>query len=86
MGVSKISDYIQFKIKLPNPGQEPPASSKALNEDLKDMDVLCTFKIKIASQNSEHGYINDQWPYSNQEQAVNPNQEPPIYFKDQIRI
>ena len=49
MGVSKTSDHIQIKIKMPNPSQEPPASSKAQNEDLKDMDVLCTFKIKIES-------------------------------------
>ena len=31
--------HIQIKIKILNPSQEPPASSKALNEDLKDMDV-----------------------------------------------
>ena len=37
MGVSKTSDHIQIKIKMPNPSQEPPVSSKALNEDLKDM-------------------------------------------------
>ena len=43
----KTSDLIPIKIKMPNPSQEPPMSSKALNEDLKDMDVLCTFKIKI---------------------------------------
>ena len=49
MGVSKTSDHIQIKIKMPNPSQEPPASSKAPNDDLKDMDVLCTFKIKIES-------------------------------------
>ena len=45
MGVLKTSDPILIKIKMPNPSQEPPASSKAPNEDLKDMDVLCTFKI-----------------------------------------
>ena len=50
MGVSKASDHIQSMIKMPNPSQEPPAPSKAPNEDLKDMDVLCTFKIKIESQ------------------------------------
>ena len=43
---SKVADHIK-KIKMPNPSQEPPASSKAPNEDLKDIDVLCTFKIKI---------------------------------------
>ena len=58
-GVSKTSDKIQIKIKMPNPSQEPPASSKAPNEDLKDIDVLCTSKIPIASQNYEYGYIKD---------------------------
>ena len=46
---------------MPNPSQETPASSKAPNEDIKDMDVLCTFKFKIVSQ-------KDNWPYSNQYQ------------------
>ena len=59
-------------IKMPNPSQEPPASSQAPNEDLKDMDVLCTFKIKIESQNSDHGCIKDQWPYPNQDQDAKP--------------
>ena len=47
MGVPKTSDHIQIKIKMQNPSQEPSASAKAQNEDLKDMDVLCIFKIKI---------------------------------------
>ena len=51
MCVSMISDYIQIKIKMTNPSQEPPASSKAPKENLKDMDDLCSFKIKIESQN-----------------------------------
>ena len=46
MGISKTSNYI-LKIKMPNPSQEPPASSTAPKEDLKDMDVLCIFKMKI---------------------------------------
>ena len=45
--VAKTSDHIQMKIKMQKPSQEPPVSYKAPNEDLKDMDVLCTFKIKI---------------------------------------
>ena len=40
---------IQIIIKMQNPSQEPPVSSKAPNQDLKDMDVLCTLKIKIES-------------------------------------
>ena len=60
MGVSKTIDPIQIKIKMPNPSQEPPASFKAPNEDLKDMDVLCTFTIKIESQNTKNKCIRDQ--------------------------
>ena len=60
MGVPKTSDHIQINIRMPNPSQEPPASSKAPDQDLKDMDVLCTFKIKIESQNSEYGCTKDQ--------------------------
>ena len=68
MVVPKTSDPIQINTKMPNPSQEPPASSKAPNQDLKDMDVLCTFKIKIESQNSAHWCTKDQWPYPNQDQ------------------
>ena len=32
MGLSKNSDFIKIKIKMPNPSQEPPASSKAQNQ------------------------------------------------------
>ena len=60
MGIPKTSDNIQIKIKMLNPIQEPPASSKAPNEDLEDMDVLFTFKIKMESKNSDHGYIKDK--------------------------
>ena len=58
---------------MPNPSQEPPASSKDPNEDLKDMDVLYTLKIKIESQYLDYGCIKDQWPYQNQDQ--NASQE-----------
>ena len=68
MSVSKTSDHLRFKIKVQNPSQEPPALTKTLNQDLKDMDVLCTFKIKIESQDLDHWFIKDQWPYLNQDQ------------------
>ena len=61
MVLSKTSDHIQIKTKIQNPSQEPPASSKAPNVDLKDMDVLCTFKIKIESKNLKCGWTKDQW-------------------------
>ena len=72
MGVIKTINHIQIKIQIPNPSQKPPASSKAPNEDLKDMDVLCSFKINIDTQNLYHLYIKDQWPYPNQDQDANP--------------
>ena len=61
MGVSKTSDHIQIKSKIPHPSQEPPVSSKTQNWDLTDMEVFSTFKIKIGSQNLEYGCIKDQW-------------------------
>ena len=67
MCVLKTSDHIEIKIMIPNLSQDPPASSKAPNEDLKDMDVLGTFKIKLESQNSKHECTKDQWPYANQD-------------------
>ena len=60
MVVPKTSDPIQIQIKMPNPSKEPPTSSKGLNQDIKDMDVFCIFKIKIQSQNLEHGCTKDQ--------------------------
>ena len=38
---------------MPTPSQESPVIKKAPNEDLKDMKVLCTFKIKTESQNKD---------------------------------
>ena len=61
MGVPKTSVYIEINIRMQNPSQEPPASFKVRNEDLKDMDVLHTSKIKkwelwimIVSKTSDH--------------------------------
>merc|ERR1711954_521807 len=79
--ISKTSDYIQINIKMPIPSQEPPASSKASNEDLKDMDVLCTFKIKIESQNLEHGYIKTSDHIQIKLKIPNPSQESPASSK-----
>ena len=72
MGIWKANDHIQIKIKMPNPSQEPPDSSKALNVDLKDLDVLCTFKIMIERWNLQLGCIKDQGPYPNQDQDAKP--------------
>ena len=60
MGKSKASDHIQIKIKMRSPRQELPVFSKAPNEDIEDIDVLCAFKINIETLNLEHGYIKDQ--------------------------
>ena len=72
MGISKTSDHIQIMIKMSKASQEPPATSKALNQDFKDMNVLCTSKIKIKSRKSDHGWIIDQGPYPNHDQDPKP--------------
>ena len=35
----KTSDHIQIDIRMQNHSQEPPVSSKAQNQDLKDIDI-----------------------------------------------
>ena len=69
MGVMKTSDQIQIQIKMPNPSQKLPVSSK---EVLKDMDVICTLKFKIKSQNVEHEWTKVQWLYPKQNQDAKP--------------
>ena len=80
MGEPKTSDHIEIKIKISKSTQEPPASSKATNQDLKDIDVLCSFKIKIELKNSDHGCIIDQGPYP-KIKMQNLSQEPPASSK-----
>ena len=65
-----------IKINMPIPSQEPPLSFRAPNQNLEDMDVLCSFKIKIESQNLQHWCIKDLWPYPNQVKMWNPSPEP----------
>ena len=56
MGISKTSDHIQIKIMMPNPTQEPPASSKAPNEDLDGKYLITVeraqFLIMVKGKNS----------------------------------
>ena len=78
MGVPKTSDHIQINIRMPNPSQEPLASSKNPNDDSKDMDVRWTFKIMKkaeiwkmgVSKTSGHIQINIKIPNSSQEPAA----------------
>ena len=81
IGIPKTSDHILIKIKMPDPCQEPPASSKAPKEDLKDMDVLYTFKIKIESQNSDYCASKTSDHTQIKIKMANPRQEPPASSK-----
>ena len=54
MGLLNTSDNIQIKMKMPNPCQEHPASSKVSKEDSMDIDVLYIFNIKITNPYREH--------------------------------
>ena len=80
--------YLDFEAAQPqhqgqhlNPSQEPPASSKAPTADLKNMDILGTFKIKIERQNLEHWCNKDQCPYLNQDQDAKPQSENSSIFQ-----
>ena len=59
MGVSKTNYYIQIMIKMPNPSQEPLASSKGPTVDLEDK-IFLHLQIKVYSENSENGCIKTQ--------------------------
>ena len=72
MCLSRTNDHIQIKIKMLNRSQEPPAPTKDPNQDLKDMDDLCTFKIKIESQNSEYRWFKDKSSYPSEDQDAKP--------------
>ena len=81
MGVSETSDHTQIKIKMPNPNQEPPASSKATNKNLKDMDVLCPFNVKKEGQNFDLRFIKTSDHIQIIIKITNPSQEPPASSK-----
>ena len=66
---------------MQNPSQEHPASSKAPNDDLKDMNVLCTFKIKIENQTFEQGLSKTNDYIQIRIKIPNPSQEPPVSSK-----
>ena len=83
MDEPKTSEHVQINIRMQTPCQEHPSSSKAPNHDLKDMDVLCTLKIKMESQKLEHGCITYQRQYPIQDQEAKPqSQDPPASSKD----
>ena len=60
-------------IKMPNPNQEPPKSSKAQNQDLQDIEVFCKIGKEGVSKTSDHIQI--------QTKIQNPSQEPPASSK-----
>ena len=84
----RTNDYIQIKIKIQNYSQKPPASSRASNQNLKDMDVLCIFIIVSESWNLEYGCIINQWPYPNQYRDAKPQSgtsSPPQSPKSELK-
>ena len=85
MDETKTSDHIQINIRVQNSSQEPPASSKAPYQDLKDMDVLCTNKIKIESKILKMGVSKTSYYIQIQTKMPNPIKEPPAPAKPHIR-
>ena len=76
MGVSKTSEHMQIKMKMPNPSQKHPESAKAPNEDFKNMDILCTFKIKVESKIWVMGVSKTSDHIQIKIEIANPSQEP----------
>ena len=83
-GESNASDHFQIKTRVPNPSQKPPGSSKILNKDFKNMDFLCTCKIKIEYKYFEHWCIRDQWLYPNQDADAKPQSGTSIILQSPI--
>ena len=75
ISLSRTSDPIKIKIKMPNPSQEPPVSSKAPHLDLTDKDFLCTFKIKMESQIWNMGVSKNSDHIKITIKIVNPSQD-----------
>ena len=69
MVVSKTSDHIHIKSRC-----QTPVSNLEHTPELQSRTSMTwmSFKIKIESQNLEHGCIKDQWPYPNQDQDAKP--------------
>ena len=82
MDETKTSDHIQINIRMQNSSQEPSASFKAPNDDLKDMDDLCAFKIKIESHNFDNGCTKPNDYIQFKIKMPNSSQEPPAPSKD----
>ena len=70
--MSKISDHMQIKTNMSHLSQEAPASCKDVNYDLKGMDISSTFRVNCDSQNMEHGWFREQFPYHNGDQDAKP--------------
>ena len=77
MSISKFGDHIEINIKMQKPSQEHPASSRAPNKDVKDMDVLCTFRINIESHNLDPLFTKDNDHIQIKIEMQNPSQEAP---------
>ena len=85
MGLPNTSDHIQINIKIFNPSQEPQVFSKAPNQDLKEMDVLCTLKIKLESQNLDLVVSKTSDYIQIKIKMLKPSQEPPASSKAPIK-
>ena len=74
MGVPKTSDHIKINIRMQNPSQEPPVSSKAPNQDLKEKSIWrAKILYMVVSKTIDKIQIKIKMP--------NPSQEPPVSSK-----
>ena len=59
--VLKNSDHIKVNIKISKPSQELPTSCKIPNFDLKDTDILFTYKINLERKIHNIGVIKTSY-------------------------
>ena len=72
MSVSRTSDHIQIKVKMPNPSKELQHPPMPKMGGLKGQGCSLLLQTMIESQNMEYGRIKDKWLYPNQDQDAKP--------------
>ena len=81
MSISKTSDHIHIKIKMSNPSQEPPASSKTPNQALEDMDDISSSKSRKSAKIQILGVSKTSDHIQIKINILCPSQEPSVSSK-----
>ena len=76
LNLDTVWNKVQWPYQNPdnnsNPQPETSSILQSLKSYLREIDGLCTFKIKIKSQSLEQGCTKDQSPYPNLDKDAKP--------------